>query len=59
LSLSLNATFVTVATNDNLVATKGHMVIDEVSSTTIRGGAFIEYNPDNSVNGHFELTICP
>jgi hypothetical protein len=62
LSLSLNATFVVegaTATIDNLVATKGHIVVDEVTATSIRGGAYIDFDAANTVNGHFEIAICP
>ena len=44
---------------DNLVATTGRVVIDEVTSTAIRGGAYLHYDADNTVNGRFEITICP
>lgn len=61
LSLQRNATFAIQrsTTTDNLVATKGKLVIDEVTATTIKGGAYIEYNAENSVNGTFEASICP
>lgn len=55
----LTATFSLTQNNDNLIAMKGHIVVDQVSASTIRGGAFIEFDAQNSVNGHFELTICP
>jgi hypothetical protein len=56
LSLALNATF--VVGTDNLVATRGRIVVDEVTSAVARGGAHIEYDADNSVSGSFEVTIC-
>ena len=60
LSLSYNATFVIVGDiTDNLVATTGRVVIDEVTSSVIRGGAYLHYDADNTVNGRFEITICP
>jgi len=60
LSLSYNATFVIEGdVTDNLVATTGRVVIDEVTSSVIRGGAYLRYDADNTVNGHFEITICP
>lgn len=60
LSLSYNATFVIVGdVTDNLVATTGRVVIDEVTSSVIRGGAYLRYDADNTVNGRFEITICP
>ncbi|MFZ5893002.1 MAG: hypothetical protein ACOY0T_18220 [Myxococcota bacterium] len=62
LSLQLNATFaIARASNDtdNLVATKGKLVIDEVTATQVRGGAFVEYDANNSVNGQFQIAVCP
>jgi hypothetical protein len=62
LSLNLNATFAIRrgdTDTDNLVATKGKLVIDSVSATEVKGGAFIEYDANNSVNGQFQATICP
>jgi hypothetical protein len=60
LSLALNATFAFERGTDseNLVATKGRLVVDEVTSTRIRGGAFVEYDANNSVNGQFQVTVC-
>ena len=57
LSLALNATFV-VQPLDNLVATRGRIVVDEVTDTLARGGAYIEYDADNTVSGTFEVAIC-
>jgi hypothetical protein len=45
--------------NDNLVAFNGHMVVDEITATTLRGGIAVEYNAKNHVNGRFEANICP
>lgn len=60
LSLALNATFVIEgAQTDNLVATRGRIVVDEVTATLVRGGAYIEYDADDKVDGRFEATICP
>ncbi|HYP90585.1 MAG TPA: hypothetical protein VEQ59_20585 [Polyangiaceae bacterium] len=62
LSLTLNATFViesAAATTDNLVATSGRMVVDEVSNDTVRGKAHIRYDADNEVDGAFHFTVCP
>lgn len=60
LSSRRTATFVIEGdTLDNLVATTGRVVIDEVSATTLRGGAYVRFDADNSVNGRFEITICP
>jgi len=37
----------------------GHLVVDDLTSTTISGGAAIDFNDDNHVNGRFSITICP
>jgi hypothetical protein len=59
LSLTLNATFYNASTSDNLVATRGRIRIDSVTSTTITGGANFTYNADNTIDGQFQVTICP
>ena len=59
LGLDMSATFYDPNTNDNLIATQGHLVVDALTSTTISGGAVIEFNDDNHVNGRFSITICP
>jgi hypothetical protein len=60
LSLSLNATFVIDGpTIDNLIATKGVIEVDTVSSSAIVGGAHIEFDSTNVVNGRFTIEICP
>jgi hypothetical protein len=59
LSLMLNATFYNASTSDNLVATRGRIQIDSVTSTTITGGANFTYNADNTIDGLFQVTICP
>ena len=60
LGLMLNGTFVieTPSGTDNLVGTEGSLRVDEVTSTTLRGGVAIEFDADNSVSGLFEATIC-
>jgi hypothetical protein len=60
LSLALNATFAFErgTESENLVATKGKLVVDEVTSTQIRAGAFVEYDANNSVNGQFQVSVC-
>jgi hypothetical protein len=55
-SLSLNMTF--AVGSDNLVATDGRIIVDEVTATTVRGGLVGDFDGDNHVNGQFELTIC-
>ncbi len=43
----------------SLGTNNGHIVIDEVTETTISGGMEITYNGSNKVNGKFQATICP
>jgi hypothetical protein len=62
LGFDLNATFVIEGprqTLENLVATRGRIVVDEVTATRVTGGAYIEFDAANSVNGQFEIAICP
>jgi len=59
LSINLNQTFYIAATSDNLVATSGEIDITDISATTITGGAKFAFNADNSVDGQFQVTICP
>jgi hypothetical protein len=59
LSFNLNQTFYVAATNDNLVATSGELDITDITATTITGGAKFAYNADNSVDGQFQIAICP
>lgn len=58
MSLSRNMTFV-VGDSDNLIATNGRIVVDEVTATTVKGGLVASYDGSNEVNGRFEVTICP
>lgn len=60
LSTSLSATFVIEAPGrvDNLVATRGRLEVDEVTSTAVRGGAHIVLDGENEVNGKFEIRVC-
>ena len=58
-SLSRNATLYVASTSDNWVATRGLLVIDSVTATTISGGMHITYNADNTVDGQFQASICP
>jgi hypothetical protein len=61
LSLSLTETF-TIQTSqgqlDNLIATRGHIVVDSVAAA-VTGGAAITYDAQNTVSGHFQITVCP
>ena len=62
MSLSLNGTF-TIENletgGDNLIATKGSIRVDEITTALVRGGVSMTYNADNSVSGEFEAEICP
>ena len=58
-TLDLNQTFYIAANNDNLVATSGEIDITDISATTITGGANFAFNADNSIDGQFQVTICP
>lgn len=62
LGLSLSATFVIEGpsgTLEYLVATTGVIEVDAVSDTNVQGGAHIEFDSDDVVNGRFDLTVCP
>lgn len=58
MSLQRNMTFV-VGESNNLIATNGRIVVDEVTATTVKGGLVASYDGSNEVNGRFEVTICP
>jgi hypothetical protein len=58
LSLQRNMTFV-VGDSNNLIATNGTIVVDEVTATSVKGGLVASYDGQNEVNGRFEVTICP
>jgi hypothetical protein len=60
LSLQRNMTFV-VDDDDgpqNLVATEGRIVVDEVTATTITGGIHARFNGDNEIDGTFTVSVC-
>lgn len=62
LSVSQNATFAisrSGSDTENLVATKGKLTISEVTATSVKGGAHIEYDANNTVNGQFGAMVCP
>jgi hypothetical protein len=60
LSLMLNATFVVEGgvETENLIATKGSLRVDEVTSAIVRGGVSMTYDANNSVSGEFEAVVC-
>jgi hypothetical protein len=53
------ATFYTPADNNNLIASSGHIVIDSVTDTMLTGGATIEYDANNKLDGKFTINVCP
>ena len=55
-SLQLNMTF--VVGTDNLVATEGVVVVDEVTATEVSGGVYGIFDGDNEIDGTFTLTVC-
>ena len=59
LSLDLIQTFYVAATSDNLGAASGEIDITAITATTITGGASFAYDAGNSVDGQFQITICP
>ena len=58
-SLGMNATLYSASSSFNYVATRGVLIIDSVTATTITGGLNITYNNDNTVDGQFTASICP
>jgi hypothetical protein len=62
LGASLTATFAVWSLPDvitNLITDQGHVVVDSVTDASIVGGGAISGNASNSVNGHFQITVCP
>ena len=57
MSLMRNMTFVNGS--DNKIATDGRVVVDSVTATTLTGGLVGTFDDQNTVSGHFTLTICP
>ncbi len=57
-SQGFTATFV-VGGSQNFFATSGHLVIDQVTSTTVTGGINASASSDNAIDGQFTLTVCP
>lgn len=58
-NLGMIATLYSASANFNAGATRGVLVIDSVTATTISGGLHITYNSDNTVDGLFQAAICP
>ena len=59
LSFGFTQTFFIQTSHLNFAATRGRMVVDEITPTMIRGGTHFEVDPDNFVNGQFQIPICP
>lgn len=60
LAANLTATFVVDpgGSNQNNIAFNGRIVVDQVTATTVSGGANIQYDANNSVSGQFQATVC-
>lgn len=56
MSLARNMTF--VVGSDNLVATDGRIIVDEVTPTLVRARLYGRYDDANEVSGTFELARC-
>jgi hypothetical protein len=59
LSAQMSATFIEGATAKNRVVTMGNGVIDSITETTITGGLNVPLSPANTIDGRFQVTICP
>lgn len=57
LGLNLNMTFAFM--NDNLVATDGVIIVEEITETHVTASLRAEFDGDNSVEGRFTAEICP
>lgn len=44
--------------SNNLVSLDGHIRVDSVTATNVKGGLVASYDSDNEVNGTFDVTIC-
>jgi len=61
LSLVLTATFVIPrgSDTDNLGATRGRLVVEEVTDTLVKGKAHVIFDGANEVDGAFQVARCP
>jgi len=59
LSISLIETFYVASTSDNLGAISGRIQIDSVTAATITGGLNMTFDSENTVDGQFEVAVCP
>jgi hypothetical protein len=44
-------------TNQNLIAT-GHVVVDQVTATSVSGGLYAKFDANDIINGQFQATVC-
>ncbi|MEK7704345.1 MAG: PAS domain S-box protein [Myxococcota bacterium] len=60
LGFMLNGTFavMTPSGTDNLVATRGRVVVESVGATELRAGVHMIYDDDNEVDGWFTGSVC-
>ena len=57
---SLSQTFYLRASNLNLAATTdGRIRVDQVTGTTVSGGAHVRFDANNEVDGVFTVPLCP
>lgn len=61
LSIGLTATFVIPRDTgtDNLGATRGRLVVDEVTDSAVQGKAHVVFDAENEVDGAFQIARCP
>jgi hypothetical protein len=61
LSLSRNMTFVVQEGDgpNNLIGTEGTLRVDSLTTDTLVGGIYAEFDGDNVVDGTFTVAICP
>lgn len=60
LGFMLNGTFAVMTPNgtDNLVATRGRLVVESVGAAEVRAGVHMIYDDDNEVDGWFTASVC-
>ena len=59
--LQLNGTFVVQGADgpENLATINGKITVDAITDTTITGGVRMTYDAANTIDGRFEVMICP
>jgi hypothetical protein len=57
-STQQNGTFV-VGGTDNLVATRGRLIVESVDGSTVTARVHMIFDTGNEVDGRFTATICP